>query len=79
VEVEINNSGMIPSDVVERFREAVKSNDLVNGVWIVYGIQTLVYPMFISKDELIARRFMEKLGSRVWIKFWKFDTEWSNV
>lgn len=52
-------------------------DELINGVWVVYGLEIRAYPLFISRDELTALRFVEKLGYYAYVKFWKFDTEWS--
>jgi hypothetical protein len=46
-----------------------------DGVWIIYGWDTMPYPLFISNDELKARQYMEVLGYSSHIKFWRFNTE----
>jgi hypothetical protein len=46
-----------------------------DGVWIVYGWDTMPYPLYISKDELLARRYMEVIGYPVFIKFWAYNSE----
>lgn len=53
-------------------------NEINKGAWIVYYPDLQICPLFISDDELIARRFAENVGHFVNIKFWKFGTEWSD-
>lgn len=50
------------------------------GVWFVYAFNNdpEPYPMFMSVDELTARRFAQTIGDWTYVKFWQFDTEWSN-
>jgi hypothetical protein len=50
----------------------------ITGVWIVYGWDTMPYPIFMSNNELQARTFGGNLGHYAWVKFWEFGTEWSN-
>lgn len=45
------------------------------GVWFVYGYDTSPFPMFISVDELSARRYQERLGYPTFLTFWNYDTE----
>lgn len=49
----------------------------LTGIWFVYSKDLQVCPMFISDDELIARRFQERVGYFTHIEFWEFGTEWS--
>jgi hypothetical protein len=46
-----------------------------DGIWIVYGWDMNPYPLYISKDELLARRYMEIIGYPVFIKFWAYNSE----
>lgn len=45
------------------------------GVWFVYGYDTMPYPLFISNDELKARQYQADVGYYTWIKFWEFNSE----
>lgn len=47
------------------------------GIWFVYGYDTMPYPMFMSDDEIIARRWQEKLGYYTYIIFWENGTEFN--
>lgn len=53
-----------------------------DGVWIVYEAQQNLFggnlgfiPLYIHKDELMARRYQEALGFLTHVKFWIFGEE----
>lgn len=48
------------------------------GAWIVYSYDTNALPVFLSNDELTARRRCDELGYG-YVKFWEFETDWSNT
>lgn len=48
-----------------------------NGVWIVYGHDTIDYPMFVSDQEIEALRYVSHMvNMHPQIRFWKFGEEW---
>lgn len=47
-----------------------------DGAWIVYGLDTMAYPLFLSMNELEARRWAGNNGYGI-VKFWAFGTDWS--
>lgn len=59
-------------------------NDSINytpeekGVWFVFYHDMGAHPLFVSDDELVARRWADTNGYGD-VKFWVFGTEWSNT
>lgn len=49
------------------------------GVWFVYGIDTMPYPIMVNKDEVDARRFANELGYFVYVKFWPFGVKFDEI
>ena len=50
-----------------------------DGVWIVYGYGVNAYPIiaFAKEDEIKALQYRDDLRYGQ-VKFWEFETEWSN-
>lgn len=49
-----------------------------DGVWIVYGWDTMPYPLYLSKTELEAYKYVQDLGFFAFVKFWKFGDEFGS-
>ena len=64
-----------PEHVVNVYEMSVGVKEEREGVWIIYGWDTMPYPLFIEKDELKARQYQNALGYYTFIKFWKFGDE----
>jgi len=47
-----------------------------DGVWVVYAYDVGPYPIFMTTNEMVARRYQAKLGYGS-VFLWKFNTEWN--
>lgn len=45
------------------------------GIWIVYGYDTMPYPLFIADNKQQAQEYQGKVGYYTFLKFWKFGDE----
>ena len=49
-----------------------------DGVWVVYAYDVGPYPIFMSDNEMVARRFEANLGYGS-VTFWPNGTEWKDI